>query len=209
MVLEYLKKNYIKGEPIFLADICIPDMTEENLRYHLKKHTDDGTLFRFEPGIYYLPKENVFGEKMVLSADVVAVNKYIRRRGKRVGFYSGYTLANHMGLSTQVPYMEEITSNYAPAEVRELSIKNRKYIIRRPIVKIDENNVAVLQLLECLKDIDKCAEEDMDSCGAILTRYITEHKITKEKIDQFIISYPIKIYKALYETGVKYVSSQR
>ena len=39
MVLEYLKKNYIKGEPIFLADICIPDMTEENLRYHLKKHT--------------------------------------------------------------------------------------------------------------------------------------------------------------------------
>ena len=208
MVLEYLKENYKNGEPIFLTDISIPNITEENLRYHLKKYTDDGILYRFEPGIYYFPKENLFGEKSVLSAEVVAVNKYIRRRGKRVGFYSGYTLANRMGLSAQVPFTGEITSNYAPAEVRELCMKNRKYIIRRPIAEINEINAPVLQLLDCLKDIDKCAEEDMESCGAILTRYIAEHEITKEKIDQFITSYPTKIYKAIYETGVTYVSAR-
>ncbi len=207
MVLDYLKENYKIGEPIFLTDIIIPNITEENLRYHLKKYTDDGILCRFEPGIYYFPKENIFGEKSVLSADVVAVNKYIKRRGRRVGFYSGYTLANRMGLSTQVPYTEEITSNYAPAAVRELLIKNRKYIIRRPIIEINEMNAPVLQLLDCLKDIDRCAEEDMKSCGVILTRYIKENGITKEKIDQYITSYPTKIYKAIYETGVRYVSA--
>ncbi len=207
MLYEYLKENYILGEPIFANDIEIPGMTEENLRYHLKKLTDDGIICRFEPGVYYFPKIGIFGDKMQLSADTVALHKYIIRKGKRIGYYSGYTLANRMGLSTQVPFTEEITSNYAPAQVRELTIKNRKYIVRRPTVEVTEENVKVLQFLDCLKDVDKCAEEEPEVCGQILTKYAIEHGITKEKIDQFIANYPIKIYKAIYETGVAYVSA--
>ena len=207
MLYQYLSDNYSIGEPIFTTDISIPDMTEENLRYHLKKLTDDGKICRFEPGVYYFPKTNVLGERMALSADTVAIHKYIMRRGRRVGFYAGYTLANRMGLSTQVPFTEEIVSNYAPAMIREIKLKNRKYIIRRPSVEINEDNVQVLQFLECLKDVDKCAEEDMSVCGQILTRYALEHSITKAKIDELISNYPMKIYKAIYETGVKYVSA--
>ena len=208
LLYEYLKENYVMGEPIFASDINIPDMTEENLRYHLKRLTDDGIICRFEPGIYYFPKTSILGEKMLLSADTVAVHKYIMRRGKRVGYYSGYTLANRMGLSTQVPFTEEITSNYAPAPVRELTIKNRKFIVRRPAVEITEENVMVLQFLDCLKDVDKCAEEELDICGQILTKYAKEHGITKVMIDKFIEKYPVKIYKAIYETGVEYVSAR-
>lgn len=207
MIYQYLKKHYELGEPIFASDIEISGMTEENLRYHLKKLTDEGIICRFEPGVYYFPKTDILGEKMMLSAETVAVHKYIKRKGKRVGYYSGYTLANRMGLSTQVPFTEEITSNYAPAIVRELTIKNRKYILRRPVVEITEENLPVLQFLDCLKDIDKCAEEDLEVCGKILTAYAEEHLITREKIDQLIVNYPMKIYKAIYETGVKYVSA--
>ena len=207
MLYEYLKENYILGEPIFANDIEIPGMTEENLRYHLKKLTDDGIICRFEPGVYYFPKTSILGDKMQLSADTVALHKYIMRKGKRIGYYSGYTLANRMGLSTQVPFTEEITSNYAPAPVRELTIKNRKYIVRRPMVEVTEENVKVLQFLDCLKDVDKCAEEELEVCGRILTQYAMEHGITKEKIDKFIANYPLKIYKAIYETGVAYVSA--
>lgn len=207
MLYEYLKSNYALGEPIFTDDIEMPGMTEGNLRYHLKKLTDDGSLCRFEPGVYYFPKMNIFGEPMPLSADTVAVHKYIIRRGKRVGYYSGYTLANRMGLSTQVPFTEEITSNYAPAVVRELTIKNRKYVLRRPIVEVTEENVQVLQFLDCLKDVDRYAEESLDVCGHILTKYAMEHEITKTRIDRYITNYPIRIYKAMYETGVKYVSA--
>lgn len=207
MLYEYLKANYNIGEPIFANDVEIQDMTEENLRYHFKKLTDDGIICRFEPGIYYFPKTNILGEKVQLSADTVALHKYIMRRGKRIGYYSGYTLANRMGLSTQVPLAEEITSNYAPAVVRELMIKNRKYIIRRPAVEVTEENVRVLQFLDCLKDIDKCAEEEPEVCGQILSKYAREHAITKKLINQFISNYPIKIYKAIYETGVEYVST--
>lgn len=208
MLYTYLKEHYIPGEPIFTGDINIPGFTNENLRYHLKKLTDDGIICRFEAGVYYLPKSNLFGEPMTLSAETVAVHKYINRKGKRIGYYSGYTLANRMGLSTQVPFAEEITSNYAPALVREMMIKNRKYIIRRPAVEVTDENVTVLQLLDCLKDIEKCAEAEPEVCGEILSAYAKEHGITKAMIDRFIENYPLKIYKAIYETGVKYVSAQ-
>ena len=103
-----------------------------------------------------------------------------------------------MGLSTQVPFTEEITSNFAPAPVRELMIKNRKYIVRRPVVEITEENIMVLQFLDCLKDIEKCAEEDLEVCGKILTDFARKNDITKDKIDKIIINYPIKIYKSIY-----------
>lgn len=208
MLYHYLLDNYVPGEPIFVSDIAIPNMTDENLRYHFKKLTDDGVICRFEPGVYYFPKTNIVGEKVHLTPDTVAIHKYILRKGKRVGYYSGYTLANRMGLSTQVPFTEEITSNYAPATVRELKIKDRNYIIRKPVVEVTEENASVLQLLDCLKDIDKCAEEEMTVCGEILTRYAMEKKITKEMVDEIISNFPMKVYKAIYETGVKYVSAQ-
>lgn len=107
-----------------------------------------------------------------------------------------------------MPFTEEITSNYAPASVRELTIKNRKYIIRRPIVEVTDENVTVLQLLDCLKDIERCAEEEPEVCGKILSAYAKEHGITKEMIHQFIENYPLKICKAIYETGVEYVSAR-
>ena len=173
----------------------------------MKKLTDNGVICRFDSGVYYIPKTNIFGEKASISADTVALHKYVSRRGKRVGFYSGYTLANRLGLSTQVPFKEEIISNYAPAPVREIMIQNRKYVIRRPAVEVTEENAYVLQFLECLKDIDKSAEEDINKCGKILTDYAIKHKITKEQVDRFLEYYPIKIYKAIYETGVKYVSA--
>lgn len=209
MLYEYLKENYTLGEPIFVSDIALNNMTEENLRYHFKKLTDDGIICRFEPGVYYFPKVGILGENITLSADTVAIHKYIKRRGKRVGYYSGYTLANRMGLSMQVPNTEEITSNYAPAPVREMVIKNRKYILRRPVVEITEENVKVLQLLDCLRDVEKCAEEEMDVCGQILTKFVRENNITKAMIDKCITYYPMKVYKAIYETGVEYVSAQR
>lgn len=208
MLYEYLKRNYEVGEPIFSGDISIPGFSEENLRYHLKRLTDNGILRRFEAGIYYFPKTDIFGEKMDMTADTVVFHKYVRRRRKRVGYYSGYTLANRMGLSTQVPLTEEITSNFAPAQIRELTIKNRKYILRRPVVEITDENVAVLQFLDCLKDLEKCAEKEPEVCGRILTDYAREHALTKSVVDRFLISYPLKIYKAIYETGVEYVSAQ-
>lgn len=208
LLYEYLKNNYTLGEPIFQNDIKIDGMTDANLHCYFKKLTDDGVICRFDDGIYYFPKTNILGEKQELAAETVAIHKYIIRKGKRIGYYSGYTLANRMGLSHQVPFTEEITSNLAPVPVREITIKNRKYIVRRPVVKITDENVKVLQFLECLKDIEKCAEEEPEICGQILTKYAREHAITKQDVDRFIKKYPMKIHKAINDTRVQLFDSE-
>ena len=207
MLLNYLKENYTVGEPIFTTDIKIPNLSEKNLRYHLRKLTEDGALYRFDAGIYYFPKTNIFGEKIELSPDTVAFYKYILKDGKRIGYYSGYTLTNRLGLSSQVPFIQEIVSNNAPAPYREIKIGNRQFILRRPSTEITDKNVYTLQFLDCLKDIDKCAEEPMIYCGEVLTNFAIKHQITKEMIDEVIEQYPIKVYKSIYETEVKYVSA--
>ena len=47
----------------------------------------------------------------------------------------------------------------------------------------------------------------MEVCGRILSEYAKNNAITKKRIDQIITNYPVKIYKAIYETGVEYVSA--
>lgn len=74
-------------------------------------------------------------------------------------------------------------------------------------MEINDNNVALLQFLECLKNLDKCAEEDFEVCGKILTKFAKDNHITKTQIDQVIELYPLKVYKAIYDTGVEYVSA--
>ena len=49
----------------------------ENIRYHLKKLTDDGVICRFESGVYYIPKINIFGEQSFLSAETVALQENV------------------------------------------------------------------------------------------------------------------------------------
>ena len=40
-------------------------------------------------------------------------------------------------------FIEEVTSNFAPAHIRELTIKNKKFIVRRPLVEVTDEDVAV------------------------------------------------------------------
>lgn len=207
MVYEYITENYKPGEPIFLSDIKIDGITNENLRYHLKKLTDDGVLNRFEQGVYYIPKKGVVGE-IPLSPDKYMYYKFINKKNNNFGFYSGNTLANKMHLSNQVPNKIEITSNNAPTKMKEFIVDGRKYIVRKAIVEITNDNCKVLQLLECLKDVDKYADDD-ENIKQILTDYIMENDISKEMIDEYINKYPLKVYKAIYETGVNDVLTQR
>lgn len=77
MLLDYLISNYEKGEPFFLTDIVIEGMSEENIRYHLKKLTYDGVICRFESGVYYIPKINILGEQLYLSATIATKQNII------------------------------------------------------------------------------------------------------------------------------------
>ena len=207
MLYGYLIENFKPYEPIFTADIDI-DMVGNSLRPKLKELCDSGKLCRYEAGVYYLPGKMKLKGLTPISASVVARSKFINRRGKVRGYYSGYTFANQIGLSLQVPYVQEIVTNEASAKVREIDIKGQKFIIRKPKAEVTEENVYTLQFLDFLSDIDKYLDGSSENILDKLEKLIRDEKITKELIDTYISLYPTKVYKNLYETGVVYAITQ-
>ncbi len=203
MLYGYLIENFKPYEPIFTADIDI-DMVGNSLRPKLKELCDSGKLCRYEAGVYYLPGKMKLKGLTPISASAVARSKFINRRGKVRGYYSGYTFANQIGLSLQVPYVQEIVTNEASAKVREIDIKGQKFIIRKPKAEITEENVYTLQFLDFLCDIDKYLDGSSDNILDKVEKLIKDENITKELIDKYISLYPTRVYKNIYETGVVY-----
>ena len=198
MLLEYLQKNYKVNEPIFISDIDLP-VTDTNLRQMFKVLCDSGQIYRYETGIYYMKGNTRLKGGVSLSASKVARYKYIARNDQVNGYYSGYTFANLLGLTTQVPYTIEIVSNGASAKCREVSVKNQKIMLRRPRTQINKENVDVLQLLDLLKDFEQYVDEDMVVATGIMSSYIKKIGMKRSDVDKYITLFPDRVYKYIYE----------
>ena len=201
MLYEYLLENYKANEPIFVSDIEMP-VTDVNLRQMFKTLCDTGKIKRFDTGIYYIPKASVLKGGVPLAADEVAVAKYIIRKGKVDGFYSGYTFANQLGISTQVPYVKEIVSNNASTRVKEVNVRNKKILLRRARTEITNENYVVLQLLELLKDLEQYYDISFENVCERLKKYVLTENIKKADVDKYIEDFPDKVYKNIYRTGL-------
>ncbi len=199
MLLEYLQKNYKVNEPIFVSDVDLP-VTDTNLRQMFKVLCDSGQIYRYETGIYYMKGNSRLKGGISLSASEVARYKYISRKGRIEGYYSGYTFANLLGLTTQVPYTIEIVSNQASAKCREVSVKNQKIMLRRPRAEITKENVSILQLLDLLKDLKQYVDEDMPAAAETISTYIRKLGIKRADVDEYIVLFPDRVYKYIYET---------
>ena len=152
----------------------------------IKALTDNGKLKRFDNGIYYIPKKSKLGGEVSIPPDVVVEKKYVFRNNKILGYYSGCTFANQIGISTQVPYIQEIVTNEMGNPIKKLDLGGRIFVLRKSRTEVTEDNVKVLQFLDLLKDIEMYAElkgEEMKEC---LSNYINNNKITKEIVDMYL-----------------------
>lgn len=199
MLLEYLQKNYKPNEPIFLSDIDLP-VTDTNLRQMFKVLCDKGQIERYDKGIYYMKGSSRLKGGVSLSAGEVAKYKYIARNDRVDGYYAGYTFANQLGLTVQVPYTIEIVSNRASAKCREVCVKNQKIILRKPRTEVTNENCSVLQLLDLLKDLEQYVDDDCTAAAKRISAYIKAFEVKRVEVDQYIGLFPDRIYKYIYET---------
>lgn len=204
MLWNYILDNYNPGEPIIASDIEI-GLSEVNRRKQFKMLTDNGKLKRFENGIYYIPKKSKLGGDVRIPPEVIVEKKYVSRNNQILGYYSGYTFANQIGVSTQVPFIQEIVTNEMGNPIKRLDYDGRAFVLRKSRAQITQENVKVLQLLDLLKDIDMYAEIKGEEIQECLTNYINSNNISKEIVDMYLPLFPDKIYKAIYETGISNV----
>lgn len=98
---------YVYNEPIFYNEFNYKNYSRPWLQKELTALCEQGKLMRFEKGIYYIPSVTMLGAS---SMDVKKVidKKYIDNGKDIIGYYSGVTFLNMLGLSTQVPNVSEI-----------------------------------------------------------------------------------------------------
>lgn len=201
MLYEYLTERYKENEPIFVSDVELP-VSDTNLRQMFKNLCDEGIIRRFDTGVYYIPKVSRLKGGVPLAADIVAKYKYIYRNGRVDGYYSGYTFANQIGVTTQVPYVIEIVSNNASARVRDVNLAGRRIRLRKARTKITDENYRMLQFLDLVKDIDLYSDEESNDVSERLRKYILDEGFTEKEVKKYIGDYPDKIYRKMFEMGL-------
>lgn len=203
-VYRFLEKNYQENEPIFLSDVVVPGMKEVSVRQQFGKLTGDGRLKRFDTGIYYLPRESIFKSGGTLSVEKVIRQKYLMDGDKTCGYMCGVGFANRLGLTTQVPAVYEVCSNYATTDYRDTRLGGFRVIVKKPYLEINDQNAYALQFLDLMKEVVEVSELEGSELTERLMAYLKARDMKFDNLKPYLRFYPDKIYKNMYEAGLLY-----
>ena len=203
MLLSYLQEKYSAGTPIFLSDLVSnSELSNAAIRQGIKRLVDCKALCRYSNGVYYFPKSSKIFKEIPLDVNEVVANKYIKRNNMVFGYYSGITLANLIGLTTQISSEICIVTNKEKSRGRDIKLKSMRIRIKAPKTEINNKNQRVLQVLDLLTEVGKYSEYSAEETNDILKNYITRLKISKKMLLKYLSLYPNKTSKKLLETGV-------
>lgn len=206
IVFDYINKcNF--DEPLFLEEIKQYvinnyktneiNILKKNINVIINRMCKNNILKQFYKGIYYKPVNNIFGE-MPLDKNKVIIKKYIKdENGNIKGYITGAKLFNQLGLTTQVPNIINIVTNECK---NNNEYKNEKLgvIIRKPKIKIDNDNYMYLQLFDIINNKDQINIE-VDNEDEIIYSFIEENKLNFEKIIKYArVTNNKKILEKLY-----------
>ncbi len=136
----------------------------------LKRLSDRGVIERFQKGVYYRAKQTVFG-KARPSEELIEAQLLTRRGDEIIGYETGFSLMNKLGLTTQVPKKREIATN-----AYRKNIDDRFIIVRKPVVTVNAGNFRYLQLLDVIKDLPD-APVDAENPKALLRNFAEKNSL--------------------------------
>lgn len=205
MLYEEIQQKYRAGEPIFIEDMLNgkDDATQKGIRVGFSQLVKKNMLRRFSQGIYYLPKlSSLLNREIKPSSEQVIIQKFIRRNGQVNGYFSGQTLANLAGISTQVPVIKEIVTNSESSRGRMVRIGFTTARVRKPKEQISAQNEKAMMLLDLLTDADKYSEYDKGETSKRIKQFAKKMGISKEKTLRCLDVFPSKTSKRLILSGV-------
>lgn len=198
-IMQTLIEKYDYNEPIILKDVKLDGVSDENIRQIFSRLVKSGQIVRYDQGVYYIPKVSPLG-KSKIPAKKVYEKKFISDRKSIFGFYTGLTLQNAIGLTTQVPNTIEIVTNREKSRRREIEVGKQQLRLRRARTTITSRNVKALQLLELMNSLDVNKLSDKEN-QALIT-YVRSQNIRKNDIIPYISNFPSKVAKNLIESGI-------
>lgn len=198
---QRLLEQFGYNEPILREEITYESYSKPWIYKELKRLCDDGSIIRFDKGVYYIPTQTVFGPSKINPKKVIE-KRYIRSAEQVYGYYGGQILMNQLGLSTQMPNVIEVYTNYEASRVRDVDIGRQKVRLRSSRVTITPENAAVLSFLELMNNLSADSIDENDR--KIIIQYIERNRISGKDISGYASSFPDKVMRNLIESEVIY-----
>ena len=142
----------------------------------LKRLADRGELARVQKGVYGRVKETPFG-KLKPSIDEMVAGLLMRDGEKIIGYITGPTLLNALGLCSWVPKERHITTN----NYRRQIPAGNSICIHKPAVYVDNDNYPYLQTIEAFMAMEQYPV-DAEKPGHILRGVLREKQISNERL---------------------------
>lgn len=135
----------------------------------LERLQKKGLIKRFSKGLFYKPKQTVFGELAPDYSELL--RNYLYESGKRVAYETGTSLYNRLGLTTQVAFRIKIAS-------RSKRININKGTLQADAVKsyaeVTDTNYELLGILDAFKDIKRIPDCPVAQAVRRLTAILKE-----------------------------------
>ncbi len=142
----------------------------------LNRMAGSGKISKLTKGKYYKPEKTVFGE--LPPSQYQVVKDLLEVNGKVVGYLTGYSIYNDLGLTTQVSNTIQIGKN----DIRS-SFKRERYTITflRQKNIITKKNIHLLQILDSISTIKKIPDTTIKEASKRFLAILNDLSIDDEK----------------------------
>lgn len=161
VTIDRLPKGYV----FTYADFTTEVNKKEAVIKALNRMVVSGKIAKLAKGKYYKPESTPFGNLEPNQFQVV--KDVLEEDGKVIGYLTGYSVFNQLGLTTQVSNTIQIGRN----EIRP-ALKRDRYTIKFVKQKntITKENIPLLQFLDAIRYIKKIPDNSLSSiCGRLLS----------------------------------------
>lgn len=180
-----------EGTPIFTTDLtkklvntfAIEEKRAKQIVNLYVSRWNGTILAHFKRGIYYRPRIGRLG-KVPLNPDRVVRPLFIERGEEIIGYETGASFFNRIGLTTQMPRYISLASNVAMNKKTKQHYDELNVLVVPPKTIINRQNVSYLQLLDVLENKEH-HPIDAEKPLAIIDQYIDTHHIDFRKLVKY------------------------
>ncbi len=178
--------KFEKGYVFTYSDLDISVSEGDALKKYLNRLVESGKIARLSKGRFYKPKKGITTNLKPNEYEVV--KDLLLAGNKPVGYITGYSVFNSFKLTTQVPNVIQIGTNFDKKSIRR-NIYTVKFV--RQWNKITRTNIPLLQLLDCIRFIKSIPDTTIESALKQISVLIDELTDSEKKqCIQLAINYP-------------------
>lgn len=169
---------------ILVEQFAIPlEQAQKVTNVNLKRLADKEQIERLQKGIYYKAKETVFG-KTKPNIDTVMIQVLTVNEEERIGYETGASFLNQIGLTTLMPRDKEIATN----GYRRKLDPNCHIVMKKPVIEIHTNNYKYLQFLDAVDGL-QTFHVDAENPYLVLREYAAKQNLDKLRLITFAKGY--------------------